>query len=81
MNEVTEVQYNGWVNGWFDPCRHQDMCGQLVINTYSDIAKFEEILGEKIPNLLTYKTYFVLFQTQFNLKFFLIANEWNSEMS
>ena len=50
-NEVTLVKYRGWVNGWYDPCRKQDMCAQLVTNAYGDIAKFEKILGEKIPNL------------------------------
>ena len=50
-NEVTLVTYRGWVNGWYDPCRKQDMCAQLVTNTYGDIAKFEKILGEQIPNL------------------------------
>ena len=42
---------DGWVNGWNEVCRTEDRCNQLVINTHGSIAKFESILGEKIPNL------------------------------
>ena len=42
---------DGWVNGWGNKCRHEDRCGQLITNTYGNIAKFELILGEKFPNL------------------------------
>ena len=42
---------DGWVNLGNDPCRTEDKCKQLVINTYGNIAKFEPLLGEKFPNL------------------------------